>query len=128
MRDMILDSIYDKQNFGKGWLGYNVMARAPAAIFVQLLIAASLALALVLTPLTKKVVQKLWQQRQLTWHAPMFLGESRSCQTVCEAKLLVCDACLVRFDTDTSTDCPDQDGGEEAVASIRAHMACAHIS
>ena len=75
MRDMILDSIYDKQNFGKGWLGYNVMARAPAAIFVQLLIAASLALALVLTPLTKKVVQKLWQQRQLTWHAPMFLGE-----------------------------------------------------
>ena len=75
MRDMILDSISDSQNFGKGWLGYNVMARAPAAVFVQLLISASLVLALVLTPLTKKLVQKLWRQREITWHAPMFLGE-----------------------------------------------------
>lgn len=72
---MILDSIYESENFGKGWLGYNIMPRAPTAVFVELLICASLVVALVMTPLTQKLVQKLWQQRQITGHAPMFIGE-----------------------------------------------------
>ena len=70
---MVLDSIWETENFGKGWLGYNIMPRAPTAVFVELLISASLVLALVMTPLTKK----LWQQRQLTCHVPMFVGESQ---------------------------------------------------
>ena len=76
IRNMILDSIWDAENYGKGWLGYDIMPRAPTAVFVELLITASLVLALVLTPLTKKVVQKLWQQHEVTWHAPMFLGRT----------------------------------------------------
>lgn len=76
IRNMILDSIYESENFGKGWLGYNIMPRAPAAVFVELLICASLVVALVMTPLTKKLVQRLWQQRQITGHVPMFVGES----------------------------------------------------
>lgn len=79
IRNMILDSIYDTQNFGKGWWGYNIMPRAPAAVFVELLVTASLVLALVLTPLTRRVVQKLWRQREVTWHAPMFVGNAQSC-------------------------------------------------
>lgn len=73
---MILDSIYETQNFGKGWWGYNIMPRAPAAVFVELLVTASLVMALVLTPLTRRVVQKLWHQREVTWHAPMFVGNA----------------------------------------------------
>ena len=76
---MILDTIYDTQNFGKGWWGYNIMPRAPAAVFVELMVTASLVMALVLTPLTQRVVQKLWRQREVTWHAPMFVGNARSC-------------------------------------------------
>ena len=72
---MILDSIYETENFGKGWLGYNIMPRAPTAVFVELLVSASLVLALVMTPLTKKMVQRLWHQRQLTCLAPLFVGE-----------------------------------------------------
>ncbi|KAL0035579.1 hypothetical protein WJX79_000184 [Trebouxia sp. C0005] len=74
IRNMILDSIYETQNFGKGWWGYNIMPRAPAAVFVELLVTISLVLALVLTPLTQRVVQKLWRQRKVTWHTPMFVG------------------------------------------------------
>lgn len=73
---MILDSIYESENFGKGWLGYNIMPRAPTAVFVELLICASLVVAVVMTPLTQKLVQKLWQQRQITGHVPMFIGGS----------------------------------------------------
>ena len=51
------------------------MPRAPTAVFVELLICASLVVALVMTPLTQKLVQKLWQQRQITGHAPMFIGK-----------------------------------------------------
>ncbi len=85
---MILDTIYDSENYGKGWFGYNVMPRAPTAVFVELLTVVSLVMALVLTPLTKKVVQKLWRQREITWHAPMFVGmilgeHGQSC-TVCD--------------------------------------------
>ena len=77
---MILDSIYESENFGKGWLGYNIMPRAPTAVFVELLICASLVVALVMTPLTKKLVQRLWQQRQITGHVPMFVGKpSKEC-------------------------------------------------
>ena len=75
IRNMILDSIYESENFGKGWLGYNIMPRAPTAVFVELLICASLVVASVMTPLTKKLVQKLWQQRQITGHVPMFVGK-----------------------------------------------------
>lgn len=77
---MILDSIYETQNFGKGWWGYNIMPRAPAAVFVELLVTISLVLALVLTPLTQRVVQKLWRQRKVTWHTPMFVGNPQSCK------------------------------------------------
>ena len=79
IRNMILDTIYDTQNFGKGWWGYNIMPRAPAAVFVELMVTASLVMALVLTPLTQRVVQKLWRQREVTWHAPMFVGNAQSC-------------------------------------------------
>ena len=78
IRNMILDSIYESQNFGKGWLGYNIMPRAPTAVFVELLICISLVVASVMTPLTKKLVQKLWQQRQITGHVPMFVGKPQS--------------------------------------------------
>ena len=73
---MILYSIFEKENYGKGWLGYNVMPRAPQAMFVQLLLSASLAAAVVLIPLMRRVVQKLWHQKQITWHAPMLAGDS----------------------------------------------------
>lgn len=79
VRNMILDSIHDTQNYGKGWWGYDIMPRAPIAVFVELLVTASLVLALVLTPLTRRVVQKLWRQREVTWHAPMFLGDALAC-------------------------------------------------
>lgn len=72
IRSMVLDSIWETENFGKGWLGYNIMPRAPTAVFVELLVSASLVLALVMTPLTKK----LSQQRQLTCHVPILVGES----------------------------------------------------
>ena len=75
IRNMILDSIYESENFGKGWLGYNIMPRAPTAVFVELLVCASLVVAFVMTPLTKQLVQKLWQQRQITGHVPMFVGK-----------------------------------------------------
>ena len=90
IRNMILDSIYESENFGKGWLGYNIMPRAPAAVFVELLICASLMAALVMTPLTKKLVQKLWQQRQITGHLPMFVGKpSHECMTTDTINLLL---------------------------------------
>lgn len=79
IHNMILDSIFERENYGKGWLGYNVMPRAPQAIFVELLVAASLAAAVVLIPMMRTVVQKLWHQRQITWQTPMLAG---SCSTM----------------------------------------------
>ena len=81
MHSMILDSIFEKENYGKGWLGYDIMPRASQAIFVELLVAASIATAVVLTPLLRKVVKKLWNERHITWHTPMLAGESNSRST-----------------------------------------------
>lgn len=78
MHSMILDSIFEMENYGKGWLGYDVMPRASQAMFVELLVAASIATAVVLTPLLRKVVKKLWHERQITWHTPMLAGENNS--------------------------------------------------
>ena len=72
---MILDSIFEKENYGKGWLGYDVMPRASQAIFVELLVSASIATAVVLTPLMRRVVTKLWHDKEFTWHTPMLAGQ-----------------------------------------------------
>lgn len=76
MHSMILDSIFEKENYGKGWLGYDVMPRASQAMFVELLVSASIVTAVMLTPLLRKVVKKLWQDGEVTWHTPMLAGET----------------------------------------------------
>lgn len=72
---MILDSIFEKENYGKGWLGYDVMPRASQAIFVELLVSASITTAVVLTPLMRRVATKLWHDKEFTWHTPMLAGQ-----------------------------------------------------
>ena len=66
IRNMILDSIYESENLARGGWGTTSCPEPPTAVFVELLICASLLVALVMTPLTRKLVQKLWHQRQIT--------------------------------------------------------------